>query len=385
MDISGLPVLDALTLAGIVFFVLFVGLHCALMGGLVREWRWEREQPAAQIRGRPGVSVIVPVHNESRRMGRLLKSLALQDYPNREYIFVDDRSDDEGPEMLAAFARYRGDCRIITLSENPGPNHKQFALGKGIKAAGGELFLFTDADCEVPPCWISAMVGLMADEKAGAVIAPVFKRNEKKGWFGFYQCIDHAIRYLYLTGSTGLGAAGGGFGNNLMVRRKSLECIGGYDSLPVSPTEDAALISRIRSHSEYRIHAASGAAVHVFTYAEETCRAFLNQTLRWNNGGLFSPDLLTRINFNYLMIAISAGILAIFPLPFCPFLWPLPLSVITAMIMNTLAMILLFRSSLPEGGLFYIIQLVLTPAWMTLLTILGFCGVKTRWKDGPAL
>jgi cellulose synthase/poly-beta-1,6-N-acetylglucosamine synthase-like glycosyltransferase len=379
------------------------------MGGLALEWRRDRKAagglgqkkapdagkgfaPAVQREGLAKVSVIVPVRNEAFRIDGLLRSLAVQDYPAAEFIFVDDRSSDESPEKLKTFVRDmagRGaaECLIITLRENPGPNHKQYALGRGIEAASGELFLFTDADCEAPPRWIFAMAGRLEDERTGAVIGPVFKKTGGGSFFYFYQCLDHAVRYLYLAGASGLGAAGGGFGNNLILRRKSLDSIGGYESVPFSPTEDAALVSRIRSHSKYRVRSAIGADTHVFTGPEKTWGALVSQTLRWNNGGLFSPDLMTRINFNYLMISISAGILAMPLLPFFPGLWPLSCAVVLSMLMNTIAMRCLFRPSLPKGRgltvLRYIFQCMFTPLWMTLLTLLGFFRVKINWKGSP--
>jgi cellulose synthase/poly-beta-1,6-N-acetylglucosamine synthase-like glycosyltransferase len=387
---------------GIVFFAAFIGLHCALMGGMVLEWRRDRRADVSMrggggfvpvdLQSGPKVSVIIPVRNESLRMNGLLESLAVQEYPAGEIIFVDDRSTDGGPQKLEAFVRRMagrngGAYRIITLTENPGPNHKQYALGKGIEAAGGDLLLLTDADCEVPPRWIAAMVRQLEDERVGAVIGPVFKKTGGKGFFWFYQCLDHAIRYMYLVGSSGLGAAGGGFGNNLIFRRKSLDAVGGYGSVPFSPTEDAALVARIRSHSPYRVHAAVGAETRVFTVPERTWGDLLHQTLRWNNGGLFSPDPVARLSFSCLMISISSGVLAVPLLPFFPGLWPLPCAVILSMLMNTIALRRLFGSSLPAWGvltaLYYLFQLVFTPAWMTLLTILGFFGVKVKWKGSP--
>jgi cellulose synthase/poly-beta-1,6-N-acetylglucosamine synthase-like glycosyltransferase len=315
-------------------------------------------------------------------MEGLLRTLAAQDYP-AEYIFIDDRSSDESPELLKSFAENREGVTVITLRENPGPNHKQFALCRGIERASGELLLFTDADCEVPPGWIGAMVRRMADARTGITIGPVFKKSGGRGFFYLYQCFDHAVRYMYLAASTGLGAAGGGFGNNLILRAETLRVIGGYESVPPSPTEDAALVSRIRSHSAYRIRSACGADVHIFTGYERSWRHFISQTLRWNNGGLFSPDGITRFNFGFLMITISLGILAIPALPFIPRLWPLPAAVLFSMTMNTAAVLLLFGASLPGRGIAYILQLVFTPVYFTFLTILGFCGVKVKWKGSP--
>jgi cellulose synthase/poly-beta-1,6-N-acetylglucosamine synthase-like glycosyltransferase len=270
--------------------------------------------------------------------------------------------------------------RLLSLTENPGPNYKQYALEKGVEASKGEFILFTDADCEVPPGWIASMVKRMADDKVGAVLGPVFKKSGGRGFFHLYQCFEHGIRYMYLAGSTGLGAAGGGFGNNLIFRRKSLEAIGGYANIPPSPTEDAALVSKIRSSSDYKIRSALAPELHIITQGENNWKDFITQTLRWNNGGLFSPDMATRFNFGFLLITISMGILAIPVLPFIPSLWPLSLAVMLSMSANTIATLILFGDNQKKKGLAYIIQCPFTPMYMTFLTILGLCGIKPKWK-----
>jgi cellulose synthase/poly-beta-1,6-N-acetylglucosamine synthase-like glycosyltransferase len=378
--------------------VFFVTLQTALMFGFFLEWLRDRRacaaagitESAGSASGeeRPKVSVVIPIHNESRRMEGLLRSLLEQDCP-AEIIFVDDRSVDESPAMLARFvadAEERGmkDCRVITLKENPGPNCKQYALTRGIAEARGEYLLFTDGDCETPSGWIRAMVRRMADTGIGAVIGPVFKKKQGKGFFFLYQCYDHAVRYNYLAGAIGLGAAGGGFGNNLIISRKALDDAGGYGAVPPSPTEDAALISQIRSGGKYRVRAIALPDAAVETGAEYSWKAFIAQTLRWNNGGIFSPEALTRFNYNLLMLVISTGILAIPLLPFFPGLWPLPAGVFIVMIENTIAAFGLFRSKLPKGGpilaLGYFAALLFTPVYFTLMTIMGYCRIKVTWK-----
>jgi len=371
--------------------IFFVALQSALMFGFFLEWLRDRR---ALRTGGVGtgvknlkVSVIVPIHNEELRMKGLLRSLLEQDYP-AEIILVDDGSDDESPAMLARFvekARERGmtDCKVITLKENPGPNRKQYALSVGVAEARGDFLLFTDGDCDVPPGWIRAMVGRMGDGTIGALIGPVFKKKPGKGFFFLYQCYDHAIRYNYLAGAVGLGAAGGGFGNNLIVNRAALDAVGGYNAVPPSPTEDAALISLIRSHGKYRIRAAAMPDAAVETCTEETWRSFAGQTLRWNNGGLFSPEPVTRFSYNLLMLLIAAGAIA-FPLwPFFPWIWPLPVACLIVMIENTIAAFAFFRKKLPKGGflnLGYLCTLLFAQPYFTLMTLMGYCGVKASWK-----
>ncbi|GHU23567.1 hypothetical protein FACS1894172_09770 [Spirochaetia bacterium] len=360
-----------------------MGIHCAAWVGIFLEYKREKRL-LANSAPLPPVSVIIPVHNEEFRIKSLLDSLAKQQYPAAEIIFVENASTDNTIELLRTFAAEHSAgimVKLITLNENPGPNHKQYALEKGIEASSGEIFLFTDADCELPPDWIREMTCRFADPSVGIIIGPVFKKPGGDSFFHLYQCFDHAIRYLYLVGATGLGSPGGGFGNNLGIRRKTLDVVGGYSSVPFSPTEDAALVARVRTHSTYHIRSVVGKPVFVMTQGESTWKALINQTLRWNNGGLFGPDLGTRLNFGFLMITIGLGIIAIPVLAFIPSLWPLSAAVMTAMAGNTLICLRLFGSALPKKGAAYIVQCIFTPMYFTFLTILGFCRVKVYWKD----
>jgi cellulose synthase/poly-beta-1,6-N-acetylglucosamine synthase-like glycosyltransferase len=430
-----MPVMELLPFVHGIFYV---ALQSVLVTGLFLEgWR-ERKAlfpasrrtagesrllPAGEgFSSPPRVSVVVPVHNEEGRLPALLEDLAAQDYRGAEIILVDDRSEDGTGVLLSRFARGRAHVRVLTLEENPGPNHKQYALGRALETAAGELFLFTDADCRLSPGWIGAMVERMEDPRTGAVIAPVFrqwragekagegssggkKTNRRGGSFlRRYQIYDHVVRFVYLAGAVGLGAAGGGFGNNLILRRAALEKAGGYAAVPPSPTEDAALVSLIRSSTAYQVRSALGRETHVFTGSEDSWKTLINQTLRWNNGGLFSPELLTRINYTVLMLTIAASVLAFFLLPFFPKLWPMPLAQLIVMLENTAGALFIAgggvwreravkevkdaaeageniktRSSLPPG--FWIRELLFMPFYMTLMTILGFLGLRTTWKE----
>jgi len=158
--------------------------------------------------------------------------------------------------------------------------------------------------------------------------------------------------------------------------------VGGYDNIPPSPTEDAALVSKIRSCSKYKVRAALGPDVHVITQGEDSWKNMINQTLRWNNGGLFCPDPGTRLNYNFLMITISMGTLAFPLLLFIPSIWPMPLGPLTVMIFNTIANLGLFGVSLPRRRFCfgYLLTLLFTPVYFTLMTIMGFLGFKPEWK-----
>jgi hypothetical protein len=80
------------------------------------------------------------------------------------------------------------------------------------------------------------------------------------------------------------------------------------------------------------------------------------------------------------MITITMGVLGFPLLPFIPSVWPLPLGPITVMIFNTIANLGLFGVSLPRKTLGYVLALLFTPIYFAFMTILGFLGVKPKWK-----
>lgn len=104
-------------------------------------------QPSFTGNNAPKVSVIVAARNEARRVEHGLQSVLAQDYPNLEFIVVDDRSTDETGAILDRMARNDPRLHVVHIMELPtgwlGKTHAQHFAGQ---KATGELILFTDAD-----------------------------------------------------------------------------------------------------------------------------------------------------------------------------------------------------------------------------------------------
>lgn len=369
----------------VLFAALFLGFHVFLASGLVAEGlRHLRRNLGRKLgsEGLPAVSVIIPARDESVRIGPLLESLVGQEYPNFEVVFVEDRSRDDTAELLERYVALfpGGRARLLTLSENPGPNFKQYALARGIDAARGEVFLFTDADCEFSPSWIASMVEPLRDGRTGLVIGPVFRRRTGKGVFDSFQAFDHAVRFMYLAGGVGLGIPCGGFGNNLCVTRTAVDAIGGYGAVPFSLTEDAALIAEIRKRTSFRVRAVFDADSRVMTASESSWKDLIRQGLRWNNGGLYSPDATTRVGFAALMFSIAFGVITLPLAPFFPVVGLAGGAVYLSMVLNTASTFLLARGTLGSSPLAGFRNLLLTPAYFAFLTILGVLRVRVIWK-----
>jgi glycosyltransferase involved in cell wall biosynthesis len=118
----------------------------------------------------PRVSVIVAARNEARNLEAALQSLLHQNYPNIEFVVVNDRSTDDTGRILDRMAKTDTRLRVIHLNELPkgwlGKNH---ALHLGAAQATGELLLFSDADVVMEPTTISRAVNYVLSAKVDHV------------------------------------------------------------------------------------------------------------------------------------------------------------------------------------------------------------------------
>jgi cellulose synthase/poly-beta-1,6-N-acetylglucosamine synthase-like glycosyltransferase len=321
--------------------VIFCLMHIAVLAGVLIGHANEKRIKMLMRGAKPPqqilASIIIAARNEEADLPLLLSSLASQTYPNIEIIFLDDDSDDATPRLLAEFAALRlpniRRVKVVRLPPSRAQNRKQAALNVGIREAQGGYLLFTDADCALGPKWVETHAAFFdAAPELGLVLGPVYKTDFRSPappeaeseaklahtWLYDYQCYDHAARYMYIASAAGLGAASGAFGNNIALRRAALDEIGGYETVPVTLTEDTALIVEIRKRSHYKIAAVWDSEARVFTRTETSWKRFVNQTLRWHRGGFFSRDIVTRAPFAFLGFTAMFCVASYFIAPFIP-------------------------------------------------------------------
>ncbi len=102
----------------------------------------------------PTVSVIVPARNEEPSLPRLLRSLAAQTRAPDELVVVDDHSEDATTGVAAA-----GGARVVAAPPLPGGwLGKPWACHQGARRSQGDLLVFLDADVELAPAALEAVV-----------------------------------------------------------------------------------------------------------------------------------------------------------------------------------------------------------------------------------
>ncbi|MFU8815201.1 MAG: poly-beta-1,6-N-acetyl-D-glucosamine synthase [Pseudomonadales bacterium] len=118
-----------------------------MVGGIYYFFHWEHrgrlrvsEPPA--LTDYPGVSILVPAHNESFALVETIESLLAQAYPRFEIIVINDGSSDDTAAIMDGYAR-RGAIRAIHLATNQG---KAAALRVGTMASKYEFLVCIDGD-----------------------------------------------------------------------------------------------------------------------------------------------------------------------------------------------------------------------------------------------
>lgn len=110
------------------------------------------------------VTVLIPAYNERKTIRAAVESVLASGYGNLEVIVINDGSTDS---TEAEIADYIKSARIRYITKTNGG--KASALNIGLRAARGEVVIFTDADSVFLPGTVRQMVRWFGDPKIDAV------------------------------------------------------------------------------------------------------------------------------------------------------------------------------------------------------------------------
>ncbi|MBM3477408.1 MAG: glycosyltransferase family 2 protein, partial [Armatimonadetes bacterium] len=131
---------------------------------------WRRQAIDARRRdGTMRVSIIIPVYNEERTVGEVLRRVLVLPI-DKEVIVVDDGSTDATPEAIAACAG----LIALRLERNSG---KGAAIRAGLERASGEYVLIHDADLELLPEEVPLVLAPIAAGRGPVVYGSRFLRG----------------------------------------------------------------------------------------------------------------------------------------------------------------------------------------------------------------
>lgn len=91
----------------------------------------------------PKVSIISPIHNRGRFLIRFLKNIQSQNFDNIEIIFVDDKSNDNGVNILEEYQKKDKRIKIIKNKKNKGT---LISRNIGVLYSKAEYIILPDPD-----------------------------------------------------------------------------------------------------------------------------------------------------------------------------------------------------------------------------------------------
>jgi glycosyltransferase involved in cell wall biosynthesis len=165
----------------------------------------------------------MPVYNGQRYVDEAIASVVGQDYPDFEFVIVDDGSTDGTPAILAAWARR--DSRIV-LVRSPRNEGISAALNRGLAVARGEYVARQDADDLCVPRRLAQQVAVLDADPGVELVSAGYELMESDGRRRRVLMRDEApelVEYL-LHFSNFIGGHG-----QVMFRRATVAEAGNYD------------------------------------------------------------------------------------------------------------------------------------------------------------
>ena len=198
----------------------------------------------------PLISIIVPARNEQAGIGGCLQSVLLQDYPNFELVFVDDRSDDDTLAIAESVVQGRENVRVLSVKDLPsGWTGKCHALDVGAQQASGEWLAFLDADSRLHKSALRECYSEAVRKEVGMItLSPKFML--KTFWekalqpaFVAMACILFPLG-LINDPSSAVASANGMF---YLIKRRVYERIGGHRDVKGLAVEDIGIGKRVKA------------------------------------------------------------------------------------------------------------------------------------------
>ncbi|MGA2187445.1 MAG: glycosyltransferase [Steroidobacteraceae bacterium] len=217
-----------------------------------RFWLSRPELSPALPTQTPDVDIIVPARDEAETIGRVIASLAAQDYRGRFCILlVDDGSSDGTANLAAAALAPNTAAPLQVVSAQPKPpgwSGKLWALSQGVALARAPVLWLTDADIVHDPRHLATLVARLNAPRVDMVSEMVRLNCSSGAERGLVPAFVYFFQMLYPFARVNdpearTAAAAGG---TVLIRREALERIGGIASIKGALIDDVALAQAVK-------------------------------------------------------------------------------------------------------------------------------------------
>jgi len=311
----------------------------------------------------PSFSVVVPVKNEVKVVGRLLEALSHLSYPadKVEIVVVEDGSTDGTFEVCRQFASAHGNVKVL---QRPFSNGKPSALNYGVKHTRGEVVVVFDADSVPADDALLRAAEYFEDPAVAAVQGRTLSINSQENMLTQLLSYEEALECeAYLGGKDALGLFVHLKGTCQFIRRDVLERLSGFDESMLC--EDMEFSARLTENG-YKIR--YGHDVRAWQESPPNLKTLFGQRTRW-----FRGRMEVAVKYGRLMAKVDRRNLDAEATLFGPF-------VLVASLLSYLAASGTFFAASPFNDLWRVLLHFST--FITTLTLL-ICGFALIYVSRP--
>lgn len=223
-------------------FILIAALSIFLLWTVFNSFFLPSLPSKTNLSSNPVISVLVPMRNEEKNVEVLINCLKAADYPNMEFIILNDQSTDRTGEILSRLTA--GDARFTLLQGRELPTGwvgKVHACHQLQKHASGEYLIFIDADIRFVPNAFAQSLALMQQRNAKllsgfpAFDVPPFLSKLLVPMQHFVVLFHLPLAIANRTNVASTTAANGMW---MMFERQAYDHIGGHAAVATSLVED---------------------------------------------------------------------------------------------------------------------------------------------------
>ncbi|PLX23949.1 MAG: glycosyl transferase family 2 [Ignavibacteria bacterium] len=279
-------IISALFVLAVILIWFMIGWQLLLtLAGYFHQSSSHREKRTVDAREYdfPGVTILIPAHNEAVVIERTLEAMCALEYPadRLQIIVINDGSSDGTGDIVKTIAAR--DSRVVCydVPEGEGGKGKSRALNLGITQAAHEFIAVYDADNTPAADALKYLViQLLEHPELGAVLGKFRTVNKNRTLLTrfinietlSFQSILQAGRWKMLHISTLPGT-------NFVIRRSIVEELGGWDEDAI--TEDSELSIRMYMKG-WKIKFIPYSVT--FEQEPETWSVWIQQRTRWVRG-----------------------------------------------------------------------------------------------------
>ena len=121
------------------------------------------------------ISVIIPLYNTEKYIKRCIDSITSQTYPNLEIIVVNDKSTDNGPDIVSQLMAADDRIRMLHHEQNKGLYHARIT---GVENASGDYIAFVDSDDYVSSDFFRVLLQKSEDGLCDIVVGKATHEDE---------------------------------------------------------------------------------------------------------------------------------------------------------------------------------------------------------------